>query len=101
MDLAGLTDTTTKYADIEDKMYLRRVSEVLRAHLTPSLAKGAEEVKAACDEAGVWYDEEDWKVKALRRGIGMHYSELPRKYKNAVIINNQDKCAICVLDNMT
>lgn len=60
MDLAGLTDTTTKYSDIEDKMYLRRVPEVLRSHLTPSITKGVEEVKAACDEAGIWYDEEDW-----------------------------------------
>jgi len=29
-------------------------------------------------------DHDDWKLEALRRGIGMHYSELNRKYKNAV-----------------
>ena len=33
---------------------------------------------------GRWYDPKDFKTKALQRGIGLHFPELPRKYKNAV-----------------
>jgi len=35
-------------------------------------------------QLGRWYDATDINAKALQRGIGLHYSELPRKNKNAV-----------------
>ena len=60
MDLAGLSETTMKYSDIVDMMYARRIPEVLRAHLTPGLSKGMDEVQKACDEAGIWYDDKDF-----------------------------------------
>jgi len=33
---------------------------------------------------GRFYDRNDFKTKAFQRGVGVHYPELPRKYKNAV-----------------
>lgn len=36
------------------------------------------------EHLGRWYDPSDFKTRALQRGIGLHFPELPRKYKNAV-----------------
>eukprot|EP00041_Stephanoeca_diplocostata_P039464 m.1630693 g.1630693 ORF g.1630693 m.1630693 type:complete len:2102 (-) comp25399_c0_seq4:3442-9747(-) len=36
------------------------------------------------EHLGRWYDPSDFRTKALQRGFGVHYGELPRKYKNAV-----------------
>ncbi|GMH93429.1 hypothetical protein TL16_g12625 [Triparma laevis f. inornata] len=63
MDLAGLVDSkATRYSDITDKLYLRRVAEVVRAHLFPAITNvGMKEVRDACDGCGVWYDEEGFE----------------------------------------
>ncbi|GMH95809.1 hypothetical protein TrST_g12217 [Triparma strigata] len=63
MDLAGLASSTaTKYSEIIDKLYLRRIPEVVRAHLHPSLMNvSMKDVRDACDGCGVWYDEEGFE----------------------------------------
>eukprot|EP00040_Diaphanoeca_grandis_P011679 m.59910 g.59910 ORF g.59910 m.59910 type:complete len:2071 (+) comp22778_c0_seq1:137-6349(+) len=49
--------------------------------LPPGQPVSEEDLK---EHLGRWYDPNDFKTKALQRGIGLHYLELPRKYKNAV-----------------
>jgi hypothetical protein len=36
------------------------------------------------EHLGRYFNRTDFKTKAFQRGIGVHYPELPRKYKNAV-----------------
>lgn len=49
--------------------------------LPPGLGVTDDDLK---EHLGRWFDPSDFKSQALQRGIGIHYAELPRKYKNAV-----------------
>jgi hypothetical protein len=53
--------SATKYNDLVDKIYARRIPEVCHAHIYPVLNLVTEEaVMKAADRVGSWYDREEF-----------------------------------------
>ena len=58
VDLAKVTGEGVKYDSIVDKLFVRRVPEILRTHIFPRFRRtwGLEDVVEACDEEGIALD---------------------------------------------
>ncbi len=52
---------TVKWDELVDRIYLRRIPEIVRAHMYPSIGSvSMSELQGVCDKLVVWYDEDDF-----------------------------------------